>query len=39
MFRAFLEIPILDYFVAVLFPRDGNVFETQANQNLSYLIG
>ena len=39
MFSALFEIPIFNYFFAVLFPRDGNGFKAQTNQNLSHLIG
>lgn len=39
MFSALFEIPIFNYFFAVLFPHDGNAFKAQTNQNLSHLIG
>lgn len=33
------EIPALYDFIAIVFPRYGNIFKTQTNQNLSHRIG
>ena len=38
-FGSLFEIPTLYYFFGILFPRDGNIFKAQTNQNLSHLIG